>query len=123
MILLNKKTNYIQDIIDKDTLGDGLQSFSQHKSQQSTPVGTQVEHLLVLTVPEVRAIREFQQYLIDPRENLATLDNYPDVKNLFFKYNTPIPLSALVERLFSIGNLLITARRNRLSDFYFQHVL
>ena len=97
--------------------------FSQHKSQQSTPVGTQVEHLLVLTVPEVRAIREFQQYLIDPRENLATLDNYPDVKNLFFKYNTPIPLSALVERLFSIGNLLLTARRNCLSDLYFQHVL
>ena len=79
--------------------------------------------LLVFNLPEVRAISEFQQYFIDPRENLAMLENYPDVKNIFIKYNTLIPSSDAGERLFSIGNLLLTARRNCLSDLYFQHVL
>ena len=43
-------------------------------------------------------------------ERYVLLRVYPNVKALFLKYNTPIP----VERLFSSGGLIHTAKRNHL---------
>ena len=44
----------------------------------------------------------------DPEKDIAMLDRYPRIKNIFLKYNTPIPTSA-----FSAKRL--TVRRNHLS--------
>ena len=48
------------------------------------------------------------------------MDWYGNVKQVFMRYNTPIPLSAPVERLFSIVGLVRTAKRNRMSDHMFE---
>jgi len=44
------------------------------------------------------------------------LKHYANVKLVFMRYNTPIPSSAPVERLFSVAGLVRTAKRNRMSD-------
>ncbi|KZS05661.1 Uncharacterized protein APZ42_031085 [Daphnia magna] len=55
-------------------------------------------------------------FLRVPETSIEMLDRYPATKNLFIKYNTAIPSSAPVERLFSQAALVLTVRRNRLSD-------
>ena len=56
-------------------------------------------------------------------KSLECFDKFPMVKRLFMKFNTTIPSSAPVERLFSLGNLVFNPRRNRLGDGKFQQLL
>ena len=54
---------------------------------------------------------------------LETLNNFPNVKQLFLKSKTPLPSSAAVERFFSAGGLVYRPNRNRLSDTIFERLL
>lgn len=55
--------------------------------------------------------------------DLQILHQFSNIKNIFLKYYTPTPSSAPVERLFSLGGLVLTPRRNRLSDKRFEKLL
>uniref|UniRef100_A0A1A8L117 HAT C-terminal dimerisation domain-containing protein n=2 Tax=Nothobranchius pienaari TaxID=704102 RepID=A0A1A8L117_9TELE len=82
---------------------------------------------------------DFFDFEIQPRESLSAenevtdyirsgheleiLNQFPTVKKIYMKYNTPTPSSAPVERLFSLGGLVLSPKRNRLSDRRFEKLL
>ncbi len=62
-------------------------------------------------------------YLRELDTSIEILDKYPQIKQLFLKYNTPIPTNAPVERLFSQAAVVLTVRRNRLSDILLEMLI
>lgn len=76
-----------------------------------------------LVQPEISSNIEALSYLESKLKELNSLHSYPNVKKMFFKYNTSLPSSAPVERLFSSGQQIYVPRRNRLSDITFEKLL
>jgi len=73
--------------------------------------------------PTISSNIEALMYLECKSKELDILVNYPNIKQIFFKYNTSLPSSAPVERLFSCGQQIFVPRRNRLSDSTFEKLL
>jgi len=45
------------------------------------------------------------------------------IKKVFFKYNTPLPSSAPIERIFSVGSAVLTKKRGKMTDTNFEKVI
>ncbi|KAL4007318.1 hypothetical protein ACER0C_001170 [Sarotherodon galilaeus] len=65
---------------------------------------------------------EVMEYLKSAGSELGVLSQFPRIKAISLRYNTATPSSAPVERLFSLGNLVLTPRRNRLSSERFERL-
>ncbi|XP_064487125.1 uncharacterized protein LOC135399240 [Ornithodoros turicata] len=62
-------------------------------------------------------VLELESFLSLPRDAaLSTVVNFPGIKELFVKYNTGLPSSASVERMFSVAGDVLVRKRGRLSD-------
>lgn len=66
---------------------------------------------------------EVLRYFSDDRKNEMILDEYPLIRNAFFRYNTTLAASGAVERLFSQSLMIFTPRRNRISSENFERAL
>lgn len=66
---------------------------------------------------------EVPRFLMDDRSNINILNEYPMVREVYFKYNTTLSSSAAVERVFSQSMMIFTPRRNRLSAKNFEQTL
>lgn len=69
------------------------------------------------------AEEEVRRFLDDSVKTMDSLHAFPLIKRLFMKYNTTLPSSAPVERLFSYGGNVLTSSRNRMSDDHMEQVL
>lgn len=63
------------------------------------------------------------QYLQNENTDLSILHQYPDIRELFIKYNTPLQSSVAVERLFSNAGMITTPKRKCMTDEYFEMLL
>lgn len=102
---------------------------SNHASTTAASVGNEQEddddNFFSFQSPQVTTSTvedEVQRYLQDSEKTLASLKAYPVIRALFLKYNTTLPSSASVERLFSQGGLVFTPHRNHITDKHFEEV-
>ena len=54
---------------------------------------------------------------------IESVNKFSNIRKMFLKYNAPTPSSAPVERLFSLGGLVLNPKRNRLSDKRFERLV
>jgi hypothetical protein len=83
----------------------------------------QLEDPLDIPSRTTSVMNELDLFLVDNDRDISSLHKYPRIKALFLWFNTALPSSAPVERLFSAGPLVLTIRRNRLSDELFETLL
>ncbi|XP_072844236.2 uncharacterized protein LOC110069984 [Pogona vitticeps] len=69
------------------------------------------------------ADEEVLRYLKSPSREVSSLHAFPRVLRCFLQYNTGVPSSASVERLFSTGESLTTVKRHSLSDDLFEQLV
>lgn len=59
-------------------------------------------------------------FLADQDRDVSMLNRYPEIKRVFKKYNTPLPSSGPVERLFSYATMTNLPKSHRISDEMFE---
>jgi len=74
-----------------------------------------------LTLPLEQEISNFLTK--SPTKNLGSLTETPTIRKVFVKFNTPLPSSAAVERVFSVGSAVLTKKRGRMTDENFENIL
>lgn len=78
----------------------------------------------ILPAEEQQIMQEIENYLESDLEDVSMLFRFPSVKLVFMKFNAPMPSSAAVERFFSyVGMILSPRRQNMTDDHVEQHAL
>ena len=63
---------------------------------------------------------ECLEYFQNPNRKIEMLQEYPTVKKMFIRYNTPLPSSGAVERVFNFSGMILTPKRRSISDDLFE---
>ncbi|XP_077415188.1 zinc finger BED domain-containing protein 4 [Vanacampus margaritifer] len=77
---------------------------------------------LTAGIQERGVTEEIRKYVEGTGKSLECLQDFPRVKQLFLKYNTTLPSTAPIQRLFSQKGNLATSQRNVLTDDYFERI-
>jgi len=66
---------------------------------------------------EVESLQEeLYRFLKSNSSNIDMLNDYNRIRKFFIRYNTALPSSASVERMFSVGGSVVTPQRGNLHD-------
>ncbi|XP_031340981.1 uncharacterized protein LOC116169093 [Photinus pyralis] len=66
---------------------------------------------------------EIMRYSNDPNSALTCVNDYAIINKLFIRYNTSLPSSAPVERMFSFASIINAPKRHALSDTNFENLV
>ncbi|XP_077474228.1 uncharacterized protein zbedx isoform X1 [Stigmatopora argus] len=77
---------------------------------------------LAAHIQERGVTEEIRKYVEGTGKSLECLQDFPRVKQLFLKYNTTLPSTAPIQRLFSEMGNVATTQRNILTDDYFERI-
>ena len=66
------------------------------------------------------AVEEVMNYIHEPTCSIEDVKFTPLLREMFLKFNTPLPSSGAVERLFSQPTLFKVGKYNRLTDKKFE---
>lgn len=70
--------------------------------------------------PMTKAELLMLHFFAEESQDLQLLDRYPEIKAVFIRFNTPLPSSASVERLFSFATMTNLPKSHKLSDSMFE---
>lgn len=98
-----------------------IQKSSQHEKSFFVRFGGQ--RLTRSNSVESECESEVARFLSDEHTEVEILNNYPTIREIYFKFNTTLSSSGAVERLFSQSLMIFTPRRNRISDEKFEKIL
>ncbi len=104
-------------IADKNAVSGAIPAISQFASTDGD------FFLFDVATEEQGVLTECNSFLNNSSTGLIMLNQYKTICSLFFKFNTTLPSSAPVERLFSTAGLIQVPRRNCLSDLMFEKLL
>ncbi|KAL4101083.1 hypothetical protein QTP88_021103 [Uroleucon formosanum] len=99
-------------------------SYPHFKKRWLTCVETEFHDRLIRifqkTADEIFIEKKVLHYFADEENDLQHLNKYPTIKQVFIRYNTPLPSSAPVERLFSFATMTNQPKSHKLSDHLFE---
>lgn len=99
---------------------DEISSGMTH-SEDEHEMGSEDEGFIQLRgTPMSSASSELTRYLHDPSTDLEMLNKFPVIREMFFKYNTQLPSSATVERMFNFAGILDHPKRGRILPSTFE---
>lgn len=98
----------LQNLMEMDISNDGFDFNSEDECNIQINLGN--------TACEI----EFQRFCQEPKNDLSILHTYPIIKSAFLKFNTLLPSSAPVERMFSFATMFNIGKFNRLTDENFE---
>ena len=88
----------------------------------TVPTNSSADEFFSFSAETSEEVQHHLEFLNDKDKDILMMNRHPEIKKIFLRYNTTLPSSAPVERLFSTAALVLTKHRNKLKDSTFENL-